>query len=335
MKGETDVDTTASKSATKTDATMTRESGVPAATALWKKMRRYAPLLLMVIPGVIYLFINNYLPMFGLVIAFKDVNFTQGILASDWIGFKNFEYLFKTSDALLITRNTILYNTAFILLNTVIAVAVAILLNEVKLKLFARFYQSIVLIPYLISMVIVGYLVLALMSGETGFINKQLLPMLGIDAISWYSEPKYWPVILTIVNIWKNVGYLCIIYLAAIIGIDPEYYEAATIDGASKWHQIKNITVPLIAPVITIMTLLQIGRIFYSDFGLFYQVPLNTGALLSTTNVVDTYVYRALMNLGDIGMSSAAGLYQSVVGFVLVLLSNYIVSKRNRDNALF
>lgn len=300
-----------------------------------KRLKRYAPLFIMIIPGVIYLFINNYLPMLGLIIAFKDVNFAKGILASDWIGLKNFEYLFKTEDAWIITRNTLLYNISFIILNLIIAVGIAILLNEVKKKVAARFYQSIVLIPYLISMVIVGYLVLAMLSGETGFINKQILPLFGIDPISWYSEPKYWPVILVIVNVWKNVGYLCIIYLAAIIGIDPEYYEAATIDGAGKWRQITQITIPLIAPVITIMTLLQIGRIFYSDFGLFYQVPLNTGELLSTTNVVDTYVYRALINLGDIGMSSAAGLYQSVVGFVLVLLSNYIVSKRNRDNALF
>lgn len=300
-----------------------------------KRLKRYAPLFIMIIPGVIYLFINNYLPMLGLIIAFKDVNFAKGILASDWIGFKNFEYLFKTEDAWIITRNTLLYNISFIILNLIIAVGIAILLNEVKKKVAARFYQSIVLIPYLISMVIVGYLVLAMLSGETGFINKQILPLFGIDPISWYSEPKYWPFILVIVNVWKNVGYLCIIYLAAIIGIDPEYYEAATIDGAGKWRQITQITIPLIAPVITIMTLLQIGRIFYSDFGLFYQVPLNTGELLSTTNVVDTYVYRALINLGDIGMSSAAGLYQSVVGFVLVLLSNYIVSKRNRDNALF
>lgn len=281
------------------------------------------------------MFINNYLPMLGLMIAFKDVNFAKGILASDWIGFKNFEYLFKTEDAWIITRNTLLYNITFIILNLIIAVGIAILLNEVKKKVAARFYQSIVLIPYLISMVIVGYLALAMLSGETGFINKQILPMLGIDPVSWYSEPKHWPVILVIVNIWKNAGYLCIIYLAAIIGIDPEYYEAATIDGAGKWRQITHIMIPLIMPVITIMTLLQIGRIFYSDFGLFYQVPLNTGELLSTTNVVDTYVYRALINLGDIGMSSAAGLYQSIVGFVLVLLSNYVVSKRNRDNALF
>ncbi|OPH47937.1 sugar ABC transporter permease [Paenibacillus ferrarius] len=300
-----------------------------------RKIWRYAPLFVMVIPEIIYLFINNYLPMFGLVIAFKDVNFTKGIWASDWVGFKNFEYLFKTSDAMLITRNTILYNSAFIIINLVIAVGVAILLNEVKQKLFARFYQSVILIPYLISMVIVGYLVLAMLSGETGYINKQILPMLGMDPISWYSEAKYWPYILTFVNIWKHVGYLCVIYLAAIIGIDPEYYEAARIDGASKWQQITNITIPLIAPVIVIMTLLQIGRIFYSEFGLFYQVPLDTGALFPTTNVIDTYVYRALLRLGDIGMSSAAGLYQSVVGFILVLISNYVVSKRNSDNALF
>ncbi|WP_307607081.1 sugar ABC transporter permease [Paenibacillus sp. V4I9] len=289
----------------------------------------------MVIPEIIYLIINNYLPMFGLIIAFKDVNFTKGIWASDWVGFKNFEYLFKTSDAMLITRNTILYNSAFIIINLIIAVGVAILLNEVKKKLFARFYQSVILIPYLISMVIVGYLVLAMLSGETGYINKQILPMLGMDPISWYSEAKYWPYILTFVNIWKHVGYLCVIYLAAIIGIDPEYYEAARIDGASKWQQITNITIPLITPVIVIMTLLQIGRIFYSEFGLFYQVPLDTGALFPTTNVIDTYVYRALLRLGDIGMSSAAGLYQSVVGFILVLISNYEVSKRNSDNALF
>ncbi|WP_261306584.1 ABC transporter permease [Paenibacillus andongensis] len=289
----------------------------------------------MVIPEIVYLIINNYLPMFGLVIAFKDVNFTKGIWASDWVGFKNFEYLFKTSDAMLITRNTILYNTAFIIINLIIAVGVAILLNEVKKKLFARFYQSVILIPYLISMVIVGYLVLAMLSGETGYINKQVLPMLGMDPISWYSEAKYWPYILTFVNIWKHVGYLCVIYLAAIIGIDTEYYEAARIDGASKWQQITNITIPLITPVIVIMTLLQIGRIFYSEFGLFYQVPLDTGALFPTTNVIDTYVYRALLRLGDIGMSSAAGLYQSVVGFILVLISNYVVSKRNSDNALF
>ncbi|QLG40358.1 MULTISPECIES: sugar ABC transporter permease [unclassified Paenibacillus] len=298
------------------------------------RLKPYIPLYLMMLPGLIYIVINNYLPMFGLIIAFKDYNYSEGIIGSDWVGFENFKYLFKTTDALTITRNTILYNISFIFLNLIIAVGVAILLNEVKKRFLSRFYQSAILLPYLISMVIVGYLVYAMLSTETGFLNNTILPVLGLSDISWYSEPEYWPYILTLVHVWKSAGYLCIVYLAAIIGIDPEYYEAAIIDGASKWRQIKSITIPLIMPVITVMTLLQIGRIFYSDFGLFYQVPLNTGALQSTTNVIDTYVYRALMTSGDIGMSSAAGLYQSFVGFVLVLLSNYIVRKINSDNAL-
>lgn len=300
-----------------------------------KQFKRYLPLFLMMLPGLAYLIINNYAPMFGLIIAFKNVNFAQGIFASDWIGLQNFEYLFKTSDAYIITRNTLLYNAGFIVLNLVISVTIAILLNEIRSKIMARFYQSVVLLPYLISMVIVSYLVYALLSIETGFLNNTVLPLLGLDQISWYSEPQYWPYILTIVHIWKSVGFLCVVYLAAIIGIDQEYYEAATLDGASKWQQIRAITLPLIAPVITMMTLLAIGRIFYSDFGLFYQVPMDAGALSDTTNVIDTYVYRGLMQLGDIGMSSAAGLYQSLVGFVLVILANYVVRKVNKDNALF
>lgn len=300
--------------------------------AKWKK---YAPLFLLMIPGLAYLIINNYLPMFGMIIAFKDINYAKGILGSDWIGFKNFEYLFKTTDAYIITRNTILYNVLFILINTIGAIATAILLNEVRKKFFQRFYQSIIILPHLISMVIVSYLVYAMLSSDTGFINKTILPIFGMDNISWYSEKQYWPYILTIVNIWKGVGFLSVVYLASIISIDPEYYEAATLDGASRWQQIRTITIPLIVPVITMMTLLAIGRIFYSDFGLFYQVPMDSGVLAETTNVIDTYVYRALMNLGDVGMSSAAGVYQSIVGFVLVIVSNYIVRKYNKENALF
>ena len=300
-----------------------------------KSSKKYYALYFMMIPGVIYFIINSYLPMLGIIIAFKNINFTKGLLNSEWIGFKNFEYLFKTTDAFIITRNTILYNSVFIIINLVAAVAVAILLNEVKNRLMARFYQSVILLPYLISMVIVGYLVFSVLSSETGWINKTILPLFGMDWISWYSEPKYWPVILGLVNLWKNSGYLCVIYYAAIIGIDHEYYEAAEIDGASKWQQIVNITLPLIKQVMVVMTLLQVGRIFYSDFGLFYQVPLNAGALLSATNVIDTYVYRALMTTADIGMASAAGLYQSVVGFIMVVVSNYVVRKVDKENALF
>jgi putative aldouronate transport system permease protein len=273
--------------------------------------------------------------MLGIVIAFKDINFSKGLLAGKWIGFKNFEYLFKTVDAFQITRNTILYNGTFILINNVVAITIAILLNEVKNKVLSRFYQSAILLPYLISMVIVGYLVFSILSIENGFLNKTILPLFGMEPIAWYGEAKYWPFIIVIVNIWKNAGYLSVIYFAAVIGIEREMYEAAEIDGAGKWKQAFQITIPMISQIVIVMTLLQIGRIFYADFGLFYQVPMDAGAIQSTTNVIDTYVYRSFMNLGDIGMSSAAGLYQSVVGFVLVMFSNFAVRRIDRESALF
>lgn len=299
------------------------------------QFRRYVPLYLMMIPGLAYLVINNYLPMFGLSIAFKDINYAKGIWGSDWIGFSNFKYLFQTTDAYIITRNTLLYNAVFIVLGLAIAIAIAILLNEIRSKMARGLYQSIILLPFLISMILVSYLVYAMLSVDSGFVNNTLLPMLGLDPVSWYMESQYWPYILTIVHIWKGAGYSCIVFLAAIIGIDREYYEAAELDGASKWTQIRTITLPMITPIITMLALLGIGRIFYSDFGLFYQVPMNSGALYETTNVIDTYVFRGLMQLGDIGMSAAAGFYQSLVGFVLVLVSNAIVRKFDKDNALF
>jgi putative aldouronate transport system permease protein len=300
------------------------------------KFKKYAPFFLMMAPGLLYLIINNYVPLIGLVIAFKDVNFSTGILQSPWAGLKNFEYLFATRDAFTITRNTILYNVSFIIINTTVAVTVAILLNEVRKKWLLKSYQSIILLPHLMSMVIVSYLVYAFLSPDTGLLNKTILPVFGIhDSVSWYSEAKYWPFILPIVNVWKGVGFFCIVYLASIIGIDKEYYEAATLDGATKFMQIRRITLPLITPTITMMVLLSIGRIFYSDFGLFYQVPMNSGAIYETTNVIDTYVYRGLLQLGDIGMSAAAGFYQSIVGFLLVILSNFIVRKINSENSLF
>ncbi|WP_042166211.1 ABC transporter permease [Paenibacillus gorillae] len=299
------------------------------------KIWRYWPLYLMMLPGLAYMVLNNYLPMFGLSIAFKDIDYRKGIWASDWIGFRNFEFLFKTEDAFIITRNTLLYNGAFIVLGLGIAVVIAILLNEIRNKFAARLYQSLIILPFLISIILVSYLVYAMLSIDTGFVNKTLLPMLGIDSISWYSEPKYWPYILTFIHLWKGAGYSCIVFLAAIIGIDPEYYEAARLDGASKWMQIRTITLPMITPVITMLALLGVGRIFYSDFGLFYQVPMNSGALYETTNVIDTYVFRGLLQLGDVGMSSAAGFYQSIVGFILVLGANAIVRKFNKENALF
>ncbi|WP_240548382.1 ABC transporter permease [Paenibacillus lignilyticus] len=303
--------------------------------SLWKAIVKYRVLIIMTIPGLLYFMINNYLPMFGVIIAFKELSYTKGILGSDWVGFKNFEFLFKTESAYIITRNTVLYNTVFIFINVVLSVAVAILLNAIKRKIVSRFYQSIILLPYLLSAVIIGYLVFSFLSVEYGFVNKLILEPLGMDTVSWYSEPKYWPYILIIVNAWKSVGYFSIVYLAAIVGIDSEYYEAAVLDGASKWQQVRSITIPLIMPVIMTLTLLQIGRIFNADFGLFFQVPMNSGALMSTTDVIDTYVYRALLQMGDIGMASAAGLYQSVLGFLLVFGVNAVVRKVNKENALF
>ncbi len=301
----------------------------------WKKIKKSLPLFLMMLPGLIYLIINNYIPMFGIIIAFKKINYTVGLLGSPWVGLQNFEYLFKTKDAITITANTLLYNFVFIIVGTLTGIGVAILLNEIRSKFFSRFYQSVIVIPTLISMVIVSYLVTSLLSVDTGMMNKTVVHIFGLAEVSWYTEPKYWPYILTIVYLWKTTGLTSVIYFAAIIGIDRELYEAASLDGASKWQQVRTITIPLIAPVIATLTLLAIGRIFYSDFGLFYQVPLNSGALMPTTNVIDTYVYRGLIQINNIGMSSAAGAYQAVVGFILVLAANLIVRRINKDYALF
>ena len=289
----------------------------------------------MTIPGLIYLLINNYLPMFGIFIAFKNIDYSKGIWGSDWVGLSNFSYLFTTGSAWRITRNTILYNIAFIILGTVLAIAVGIMLSDIRGKLKPRLYQTIILLPYLFSWVIIAYIGFAFMSGDSGWLNNSLLPALGMQPVQWYSEPKAWPFILTFVNIWKGIGYSSIVYLATIVGIDKSYYEAATVEGASKWKQICYITLPLLKSTIVMLTIMSIGRIFYSDFGLFYQVPMNSGALYETTQTIDTYVYHGLMELNDISMSSAASVYQSVVGFVLVLTANMIVRKVSAEDALF
>lgn len=298
-----------------------------------KSMKRFWPIYLMMLPGLAYLFINNYMPLPGVVVAFKQYNAKLGIFGSKWIGWKNFEYLFKTSDAWVITRNTILYNLAFIVVNTVLAILVAVVLSELEGRR-KKIYQSAILLPNLISTVIISYLVFAFLSAGNGFINNTVLPLFGRAPISWYSEPKYWPFIIIFVNAWRTVGYNCIIYLATLMGFDRAYYESALIDGASRMKQFWYITLPLLKPTIVMLTLMAIGRIFYSDFGLFYQVPMNQGALYSTTNTIDTYVYRGLLQLGNISMSAAAGLYQSAVGFVLVLGANMLVRVIDRESAL-
>lgn len=297
------------------------------------KFKRWVPLYLMMAPGLIYLFINNYMPMAGLVVAFKNYNVVDGIFGSPWAGLSNFTYLFN--DAWTITRNTLLYNIVFIIINLILGIAFAIFICDIRSKACKTIYQSAILLPFLMSIVIVSYITFAFFSGDNGMLNKTILPFFGKEAINWYSESKYWPVILVIVNTWKGVGYGCPIYISSISGIDPSFYEAAELDGASKWKQIRYITLPSIMPSVITLTLLNIGRIFYSDFGLFYQVTQNSGQLYDTTNVIDTYVYRALLQSGNIGMASAAGFYQSIVGFACVLLANVVVRKLSPENAMF
>lgn len=288
----------------------------------------------MALPGILYLIVNNYIPMAGIVLAFKNFNVRDGIWKSPWSGFDNFQYLFKTQDAWIITRNTVLYNAGFIIIGTLLAVFIAILLNEIHKKVFLKTYQTVILLPYLISIVVVSYIVYAFLSMDTGLANH-LITWMGGKPILWYNEAKYWPFILTLVHCWKSFGYNTIIYYAVIVGIDTSLYEAAMVDGASTIRRIVHITLPSLKSTVIVMTILAIGRIFYSDFGLFYQVPMDSGAIYSATNVIDTYVYRALFNLGDYGMSSAASLYQSVVGFVLVVTANAVIRKIDSDNALF
>ena len=297
-------------------------------------LKEYWPLYLMMLPALLYLLINNYIPMAGMVIAFKKLNFAKGIWASPWAGLKNFKFLFASKDAWIITRNTLLYNIAFILVNMVVGIAIAILITEIRNTKLKKIYQSAILLPFLMSMVILSYIVYALLSAENGLVNNSILPLFHIDPIQWYQKPKYWPAILIIANCWKGVGYGCLIYIASLIGIDPSFYEAARLDGASKWQEITKITLPSLVPTIITLLLLSIGRIFYSDFGLFYQVPMNQGALYSTTNTIDTYVYRGLLQMGNVSMSAAAGVYQSIVGFILVLGANLLVRKIDRDSAL-
>ncbi|MBE5040888.1 sugar ABC transporter permease [Oscillospiraceae bacterium DSM 107454] len=291
----------------------------------------------MMLPGAVLILLFSYLPMFGIIIPFKDINMRDGILGSPWCGLQNFEFLFRTEDAWLITRNTIGYNVIFIIIGTFLNVSIAIMMSLFSSKRASKIYQTIIIMPYFLSYVIVSYLVFAFLSMDNGFLNKTILPMLGIEPINWYTVPEQWPWILCVVNFWKWTGYSSVVYLAAIAGIDVQLYEAAEIDGANKWKQIIHITLPSLKLLIVIQTILSIGKILNSDFGLFYQVPMNSGALYSTTSTINTYVYNKMISGGakTLGMSSAAAFYQSVVGFVLVLLANMIVNKVDPDSALF
>ena len=302
-----------------------------------KKKKRWSnlPLALIALPGVLYLVINNYIPMFGVFLAFKKYSLKKGVFGSDWSGLSNFKFLFKTKDAWIMTRNTVFYNLAFIVIGTIVAIAVAIMMCELGNRKRVKAYQALLLLPNLLSWVVIGFIVYAFLNADSGYLNNTVLRTLGINPVSWYATTGPWPAILIIVFLWKNMGYQSIVYMASIAGIDKSIFEAAAIDGAGKMKQIFKITLPMLKPTVITLVLMSIGRIFYSDFGLFYQVPQNSGALFNVTQTIDTYVYRGLMELNDVGMSAAAGLYQSFVGFLLVLIANFVVRKLDPDNALF
>ncbi|WP_246302998.1 ABC transporter permease [Paenibacillus plantarum] len=290
-------------------------------------------LFLIGLPAIIVVFIFYYLPMYGIVIAFKDINYAKGIWGSDWVGLHNFKFFFNSQDALRITRNTLLLNGLFIVVGMSCALVIGLLLAELGRR-WVKLFQTILFFPYFLSWVVVGFVSYILLNPSFGVINK-VLDQFHVAPIDWYSKPGYWPLILTLTYLWKNVGYTAIIFFTGLLSIDNSYYEAASIDGASRLQQIRKISIPLILPLITMLFMLNVGRIFYSDFGLFYFVPRDAGMLYPTTDVVDTYVFRSLRVVGDLGMASAASLYQAVVGLILVVSTNLLVRKFSKDHALF
>jgi putative aldouronate transport system permease protein len=297
-----------------------------------EERKRYLPLYLMMLPGVLYLIANNYLPMFGILIAFKKVNFQVGLFKSPWVGLDNFTFLFKTKDAAMMIRNTVCYNLVWIAMGLVISVTIAIMMAEISKRKIAKVIQPVICFPSMVSAVLLSFMVYAFLSTSYGYLNTTIF---SDKPVNWYATAKYWPIILTIVHFWQNAGQSSIVYMASIGGIDKSLYESARIDGAGKWAQIRHITLPMLKPMIVLMTLMSIGRIFNSDFGLFYQVPLGSGLLYSTTQTIDTFVYRALLQLNNISMSSAASVFQAIIGFILVLTSNLLVRIVDEDNALF
>ncbi|MFF2480944.1 ABC transporter permease [Paenibacillus sp. NPDC058071] len=286
------------------------------------------------IPGLLILGIFSYLPLAGHLLAFKKFELAEGIWGSPWAGFENFRFFFGNPDWMQITWNTVYLNSLFLIAEIGIATVLALFLNEVRHAIFKRLLQSFVFLPYFISWLVVSLMIFGMLSNTDGIVNH-MLARFGMQEVDWYQTPWVWPIILTFVRAWKNAGYLSIILLAAITGISGEYYESAKIDGATRLQQITKITLPLLRPTIIVLTLLGIGRIFYGDFGMIYAIIQDNGVLLSATDVIDTYSYRALRQLGDFSMSSAIILYQSLMGLVTILVFNTIVRKIDKDSRLF
>ena len=292
------------------------------------------PLLLMTLPGIACFICFNYLPMGGLVLAFKNFIPRRGIFGSDWIAFKNFEFMFRNPTFWLTVKNTLLYNGVFLVTNVVFPMSLALAINEVRSKKLARVFQTGMIMPHFISYVVVSVILFAIISADSGIVghfykNRGLMP------IAFYSEPKYWPFFLIFIYVWKGTGYSSIIYLGSITGISDEYYEAAVIDGATKWQQIVHITLPFLKPMAVVLTIMRVGSMFSSNFDLFYQVPMNSGQLYSVTNTIDVFVYNTLKESNNVGLSSAVSFVQSVAGLVLVLDTNQIIRWIDRDLAMF
>lgn len=305
-------------------------------SAVMKDLYRNRSLLLMFLPFAVLLLLFNYMPMVGLVIAFKNFDFSKGIFGSPWMHplLNNFDYLFSSDAAFRAIRNTVLLNALFIFVGLVFEVGFALLLNEIRSRFFKRVTQSITFLPFFISWIVVGVFSYNLLNYESGAINK-MIEWMGFSGVDFYSKAGLWPLILTIAIRWKATGYGTIIYLAALTSIDNSYYEAAAIDGATRWQQIRHISIPMLRPTVIILTLLAVGRIMNADFGMFYAMVGDASLLFPTTDVIDTFVYRSLRKTGDIGMASAAGFLQSTIAFVLVLTSNYAARKIDKDSAIF
>lgn len=291
-------------------------------------------LLLMLLPGILFFLVFSYLPLIGIVIAFQDFSAAKGILGSKFVGFENFRFFLGSKDSFRVTFNTLFLNTLFILSSMVISIMIALMLSEVNNKWFKKGSQSLVILPHFISWAVIGLLAEAILSSETGYINMTLTA-LGMEPIMFYKDPALWPGILTFLNIWQGAGFGSIVYLAAITGIDQEIYEAARIDGSSKLQSIRYITLPLLRSTAVLLLIMSVGKIFNGNFGMIYALVGGNTLLYPTTDIIDTYVYRQLMELGDLGMSSAVGLYQSVLGFIMVNIANRITRKLSPESAIF
>jgi len=291
---------------------------------------------LLALPTTIWYVLFCYIPMFGIVIAFIDYrisgNFIRSIITSNWVGFDNFRFLFSNRDIWLIIRNTIGYNAVFIVVGTVLTIALSLIVNELYSKRLARAYQTVMFFPYFLSWVVVSAVVWAFLSYDMGVANR-VLETLGLPTVRFYSESKFWPGFLVFLSQWKGVGYGMVVYLATIASIDKSIYEAALIDGASKWQQIRRITLPMMKTIIVLMFILSVGRIFYSDFGLFFQVPRDSAALYTTVTTLDVFVFLQLRS-ATTGMAAAAAMAQAVTACVMTLFVNWIVKKVDEDSAM-